>query len=106
MACGRSLAPEITQEMILSHAANKLNDHDLVPWIPIILFFNQSEPAFSASDQPDILKFRHGMIRSFLTFCDTRTITLLQLHIPKGWMPFHPDARYLGTDTDGPQSSK
>uniref|UniRef100_A0A6N2M402 Uncharacterized protein n=1 Tax=Salix viminalis TaxID=40686 RepID=A0A6N2M402_SALVM len=66
--------------------------------------FNQSEPAFSASDQPDILKFRHGMIDHSLP-----SVTLEPSHASTSHSQrldaIHPDARYLGTDTDGPQSS-
>uniref|UniRef100_A0A6N2MH64 Protein kinase domain-containing protein n=1 Tax=Salix viminalis TaxID=40686 RepID=A0A6N2MH64_SALVM len=66
--------------------------------------FNQSEPAFSASDQPDILKFRHGMIDHSLpsvTLEPSRASTSHSQRLDA----IHPDARYLGTDTDGPQSS-
>uniref|UniRef100_A0A6N2MM33 Uncharacterized protein n=1 Tax=Salix viminalis TaxID=40686 RepID=A0A6N2MM33_SALVM len=66
--------------------------------------FNQSEPTFSASDQPDILKFRHGMIDHSLpsvTLEPSRASTSHSQRLDA----IHPDARYLGTDTDGPQSS-
>ncbi|KAJ6678137.1 MITOGEN-ACTIVATED KINASE KINASE KINASE [Salix viminalis] len=63
-----------------------------------------SEPTFSASDQPDILKFRHGMIDHSLpsvTLEPSRASTSHSQRLDA----IHPDARYLGTDTDGPQSS-
>ncbi|KAB5547998.1 hypothetical protein DKX38_011404 [Salix brachista] len=66
--------------------------------------FNQSEPTFSASDQPDILKFRHGMIDHSLpsvTLEPSRASTSHSQRLDA----IHPDARYLGTDTGGPQSS-
>ncbi|KAJ6365901.1 hypothetical protein OIU77_002460 [Salix suchowensis] len=66
--------------------------------------FNQSEPTFSASDQPDILKFRHGMINHSLPSVTLEPSRASTSHSQK-LDAIHPDARYLGTDTDGPQSS-
>jgi hypothetical protein len=66
--------------------------------------FIQSEPPLSASDQPDILKFRHGMIDHPLPSVTQEPSRASTSHSQR-LDAIQPDARYLGTDTDGPQSS-
>ncbi|CAK7337960.1 unnamed protein product [Dovyalis caffra] len=66
--------------------------------------FIQSEPPLSASDQPDVLKIRHGMIDQSLPSVTQEPSRASTSHSQR-LDAIHPDARYLGTDTDGPQSS-
>ncbi|XP_065869457.1 MAP3K epsilon protein kinase 1-like [Euphorbia lathyris] len=66
--------------------------------------FFQSEPTLSVSDQPDVLKARHGIIDHPLSMAmqePSRTSASLSQRLD----PIQPDARYLVTDTDRPQSS-
>ncbi|KAJ6929589.1 MAP3K epsilon protein kinase 1-like [Populus alba x Populus x berolinensis] len=66
--------------------------------------FIQSEPALSASDQPDVFKVRHGMIDHSLPFGTQEPSRASTSHSQR-LDAIQPDARFLGTDTDGPHAS-
>lgn len=66
--------------------------------------FIQSEPLVSASDQPDVLKVRRGMIDHHLPSATQEPSRASTSHSQRS-DAIQPDARYLVTDTDGPQSN-
>ncbi|KAJ6774841.1 MITOGEN-ACTIVATED KINASE KINASE KINASE [Salix purpurea] len=66
--------------------------------------FNQSDPALSASDQPDVFKIRHGMNDHSMPFGTQEPSRASTSHSQR-LDAIQPDARFLGTDTDGPHAS-
>ncbi|XP_050230992.1 MAP3K epsilon protein kinase 1-like isoform X2 [Mercurialis annua] len=74
------------------------------PLDPSHPIFVQSEATLPASDQPDILKVRHGLVEHPLSTGTQEPSRASTSQSPR-LDAIQPDARYLVTDTDRPQSS-